>query len=232
MGFYESDRLVHYWFEAPYSTEDAMLTDVALRSLGVPACDGLESLAAISVAHVAHLFSVIVLFKLTLAVFGRASGRIAFTAAALHIISPAGLFLSGPYAESSCAFLSFAGCLNFVKSFGSNNGRTSASGDFLLILSGIMFGAATTFRSNGILNGLLLLEEAFRVLFRLKNGLKVETLRRLIAAGLGGLFVLAGFLLPQLIAYQEYCGDSSAEKRPWCKRTLPSIYTFVQDYYW
>lgn len=95
-----------------------------------------------------------------------------------------------------------------------------------------MFGTATTFRSNGILNGLLLLEEAVRVLLRLKDGMNIETFRRLIAAGVGGLFVLAGFLLPQFVAYQEYCTTSSQDRRPWCERTLPSVYTFVQEHYW
>jgi len=231
MGIYETYRLVYFWFDIPSSTLDAVLTSIALTTLGVPGYDGLESLVAILIAHIAHFFSVIVLFKLTLAVFGRASQRIAFTAAALHIISPAGLFLSGPYAESSCAFLSFAGCLNFVKSFGSN-GRTTAFHDFLLMLSGLMFGAATTFRSNGVLNGFLLLEEAVMLVFRLKDDLKLETLRRTLAAGIGGLFVLAGFLLPQFVAYQEYCGGPSIEKRPWCGNTPPSIYTFVQEHYW
>lgn len=95
-----------------------------------------------------------------------------------------------------------------------------------------MFGAATTFRSNGILTGFLLLEEAVRVLLRLKDGLNIVNLRRLVAAGVGGLFVLAGFLLPQLVAYQEYCTTSSLDRRPWCGRTLPSVYTFVQEHYW
>lgn len=231
LGLHETHCTMYFRFEALPFIVRSVLTAIALKNLGVPAYGGLESLVAILIAHVAHLFSVIVLFKLTLAIFGRASRRIAFTAAALHIISPAGLFLSGPYAESSCAFLSLAGCLNFAKSFGSD-GRPSASRDLLLILSGIMFGAATTFRSNGILNGLLLLEEAVRVLLRLKDGLKVETLRRLLASGIGGLFVAAGFLLPQLVAYQEYCGGRSQDRRPWCGRTPPSIYTFVQEHYW
>jgi phosphatidylinositol glycan class V len=153
------------------------------------------------------------------------------TAASLHIVSPAGLFLSAPYAESSCALLSFAGCLLFIKSLG-GNGPIKPSHDMIMLLSGVLFGVATTLRSNGVLNGLLLLEEAFRTLWSLKSGFRIASFRRLIAAGLGGLSVAVGFLLPQYIAWTEYCGNSQISPRPWCKRTLPSIYTFVQDHYW
>ncbi|KAE9370413.1 glycosyltransferase family 76 protein [Stipitochalara longipes BDJ] len=203
----------------------------ALEKAGIPRYDGLEGLMAIVIAHTAHLFSVLVLFNLTSAVFAQPSTWLAFTAASLHIISPAGLFLSAPYAESSCALLSFVGCFLFTKSLG-GNGPVTASHDLLVLLSGISFGIATTFRSNGILNGLLLLEEAFRTLWSLKTSFQISSFRRLIATGLGGVSVAVGFLLPQYIAYTEYCGVSEVNTRTWCKRALPSIYTFVQDHYW
>jgi phosphatidylinositol glycan class V len=191
----------------------------------------LEGLVAISLAHISHLLSVLALFQLTLAIFPARSSRFAIVASLLHIISPAGLFLSAPYAESSCALLSFCGCLLFSKSFG-RHGVTSTASDALVVLSGILFGLATTLRSNGILNGLLLLEEAVRTLLRLRHGLKFFILRRLIFTGLSGVIVACGLFLPQYIAYTEYCMDAENTPRPWCERTMPSIYTFVQDYYW
>ncbi|CZR57088.1 related to Dolichyl-phosphate-mannose-protein mannosyltransferase [Phialocephala subalpina] len=193
--------------------------------------EGLEALVAISVAHIAHLISVVLIFDLSLAVFPGSPPNFAFTAALLHIVSPAGLFLSSPYAESSCAALSFAGCLLFVKSIG-QNGKSTAVHDLYLLISGVLFGIATTFRSNGILNGLLLLEEALRTLSTLPFETQTAVLRRIFAAGLGGLSVAVGFLLPQYIAYQEYCGIIDTAPREWCQRTLPSIYTFVQNHYW
>lgn len=207
------------------------LTGTALEKAGIPHYDGIEGLTAIVIAHTAHLLSVIVLFSLTSAVFSEPSCWLAFTAASLHIISPAGLFLSAPYAESSCALWSFVGCLLFIKSLG-GNGPITGSHDILVLLSGVCFGIATTFRSNGILNGLLLLEEAFRTLWSLKSGFQMSSFRRLIVTGLGGLSVAVGFLLPQSIAYMEYCRGSDTPTRIWCQRTLPSIYSFVQDHYW
>ncbi|KAK0124284.1 ER membrane glycoprotein subunit of the GPI transamidase complex-like protein [Cadophora gregata] len=225
-----------YLFEQEWAfgwgfTRVIALCSHVLRNFGVPDYVGLEGLVAICIAHLSHFLSVIAVFSLTRALFSNYSVTFAFKAALFHIISPAGLFLSSPYAESSCALLSFIGCLLFTNSI-VHHGPNSASHDALVLLSGICFGLATTFRSNGILNGLLLLEEAFRTLLALKNGLQISVIRRLLATGLGGMCVGAGFLVPQFIAYREYCGGTTPDMRPWCQRAIPSIYTFVQDYYW
>lgn len=199
---------------------------------GIPHYAGLESIVAIAIAHTAHLLSSLTLFTLSKALFpGSSSSPFALIAALLHVLSPAGLFLSAPYAESSTALLSFLGCLLFTKSR-TSSGTSSASHDVLVLAAGMVFGAAATLRSNAILNGLLLLEEAVRSLYDLTNGFSVARVRRLLASGLGGLFVGIGFLLPQYIAYVEYCTTADIQPREWCGRTLPSIYTFVQDHYW
>jgi phosphatidylinositol glycan class V len=199
----------------------------ALEKIGLPHFDGIEGLAAVFIAHLSHLLSVLVLFQLTLALFPRHSRIFAFVSASLHIISPAGLFLSAPYAESSCALLSFAGTLAFYKSFAARGSLKH----FLILLSGLSFGIATTFRSNGILSGFLLLEQAVRLLMGLLKGLETRNILSLISTGVAGMLVGAGFVLPQYIAYTEYCrADTLA--RPWCQRTLPSVYVFVQDHYW
>lgn len=207
------------------------LTFAVTKKAGVPDYAGIEAIIAISIAHLMHLLSVLVLYKLTLIIFAGAVGT-ALTAASLHIISPAGLFLSSPFAESPCALFTFLGCLLFSKSFGAK-GQSSLSRDLLVLVSGLFFGVATSFRSNGILSGLLLLEEFFRVLLLLPQGPQLSILRRVFFTGLGGLAVGIGLLLPQYMAYSEYCTQPSfAGKRPWCENTLPSIYGFVQDHYW
>ena len=82
-----------------------------------------------------------------------------------------------------------------------------------LAAAGLTFGIAATFRSNLILNGLLLLEEALRTLYYLRYEFNLIKVRRLIATGLGGLLVGVGFVLPQYIAYREYCAPSSIQSR-------------------
>lgn len=209
----------------------ASLTKVGLGYLGVPHYDGLEGLVGILIAHVAHLFSILILYGLSMILFP--SKQIALVTALLHIISPAGIFLSAPYAESSCALLTFLGVFLFTKSFGSGASNRSLGHDLLILASGVVFGVATTFRSNALLNGLLLLEEAFRTFINLGDVFNVATFRRLIITGLGGMCVGIGFLLPQYLAYEEYCGATGVDStRIWCKNTIPSIYTFVQAYYW
>jgi phosphatidylinositol glycan class V len=177
---------------------------------------------------------VLVLYNLGLAVFPE-SLQIAFVAACLHIFSPAGIFLSAPYGESTFALLSFCGYLLFVWSFG-DDGEVTAVHDALVAAAGLFWGAATTIRSNGLLNGLIFLEEVFRIAYSSRYGVKISYIRRLFTTGIGGIFIAIGFLVPQYIAFQEFCGRPLASEgrflRPWCENRLPSIYTFVQSYYW
>merc|ERR1711964_627685 len=72
----------------------------------------------------------------------------------------------------------------------------------------------------------------YSVTLALRDGIQFGVMRRLLATGLGGMCVGAGFLIPQYIAYSEYCEGTDTDVRPWCQRFIPSIYTFVQDYYW
>lgn len=107
---------------------------------------------------------------------------------------------------------------------------SSARQDGFVVLAGLTLGLATTVRSNALLNGIVFAEEAVVVAWSVTKGMSVQKIRRLAAVGLGGCCIAVGFLLPQYIAYQEYC--SSASPRPWCASLAPSIYTFVQEHYW
>ncbi|KAL2266180.1 hypothetical protein VTJ83DRAFT_5532 [Remersonia thermophila] len=204
-----------------------------------------EGLVGIAVASTAHFLSALALYRLGEVVFGREPSQrktnpLPLIAALLHILSPAGLFLSAPYAESSFAFLSFTGYLLFALSCRlDGHGKRPALRDAYTILAGILFGVATAFRSNGILNGIPFAWEVVRLLPGLAGEdprrSKGDALRRLVALGLGGVCVAAGTVVPQAVAYQRFCfmmGDQGVEPRPWCGRWLPSIYAFVQSHYW
>lgn len=187
-----------------------------------------EAVAGIAVANAAHLLSALVLYRLGQVVWR--DQTLSLVAALLHVVSPAGLFLSAPYAESSFALLSFSGYLLFA--LGCRAEHRPTRRDLYTILSGIFFGLATAFRSNGILNGVPFAWEVLRNLPRLSQR-PTDTLRRLSALGVGGVCVAAGSLGPQAAAYLRFCsGASGPEGRPWCQGYVPSIYTFVQSHYW
>ncbi len=213
----------------------ADLSTLDLKRIGFQNYEFLESFVGISIAHTAHGLSVLALYSLTRAIFvSGQSQRFAFITACLHVFSPAGLFLSAPYGESTFALLSFSGYLLYVKSF-SFKSQVTAHQDIFIAASGLVLGSAATVRSNGLLNGLLFLEEAIRTACSLGNGPALLVLRRLIATGIGGLCVALGFIAPQFIAFQEFCGHDAPDHQPrriWCKYTLPSIYGFVQSHYW
>ncbi|KAI1763870.1 glycosyltransferase family 76 protein [Hypoxylon sp. FL1150] len=180
----------------------------------------------ICVAHASHLLSVLVLYELGLVIWK--NQRLAFIAALLHILSPAGLFLSAPYNESTYSLLSFVGYLFLAK--GLLGQKKTFAHDVSVVASGMWFGFATTFRSNGLLNGIPFAVALAQELFAAPS---LSSIRRRCALIIGGLAIAAGFIIPQLVAYQTFCSASSTtELRPWCTSRLPSIYSFVQEHYW
>ncbi|ODA80790.1 hypothetical protein RJ55_03750 [Drechmeria coniospora] len=190
----------------------------------------LEPLVAIALAHLAHLTAVLALYRLTMIL--SAERKLAFVASALHIFSPAGIFLSAPYAESPFAGLTFIGNVLFALSIKNRSDPLARS--VLIVGAGIVFGLATAFRSNGLGSGVLFAVSAVHGLAALARERTVANLMGLAAAGIGGLCVAAGSALPQFVAWKRYCDDALPElgPRPWCSRTIPSIYTFVQEEYW
>ena len=197
--------------------------------LGLHSSWSLEPLVGIVIAHSSHLLSVLVLYQLGWTIWR--DRRVAVLAGLLHVLSPAGLFLSAPYQESTFSLLSFTGYLFFAHSC--LNGNSLIVRDVLLVLSGIFFGLATTFRSNGLLNGIPFAYEFLRESVTLVTRPSLASVRKIVALGIGGLCVAAGSGVPQFWAYQTYCsGASDSDLRPWCSELVPSIYSFVQHHYW
>ena len=200
---------------------------LALTFLGIQNRGHPESAAGVLVANVSHLLSALVLNSL-----GRVITRddtVALVAALLHIFSPAGLFLSAPYAEAPFALLSFSGYLLYAQSCATT--RSPLARDAQIILAGVLFGVATAFRSNGISHGVPFAWEFVQHLLALPRR-PLPAIRRLIPLGIGGICVAAGSVVPQFIAYRRFCEPSASLQRPWCQGRLGSIYAFVQVHYW
>jgi phosphatidylinositol glycan class V len=154
----------------------------------------------------------------------------------LHIISPAGLFLSSPYGESTSAFTAFAGLFCYISALDHEyksadpSALTSAA---WTVLSGFFFALSTLVRSNGLLHGTLFLVDAFLALHAHLVGckpLRLARITRLLSIIIAGSLIAFAFALPQAIAYTEFCTPFNS--RPWCARAIPSIYSWVQKEYW
>ncbi|KAJ9608673.1 ER membrane glycoprotein subunit of the GPI transamidase complex-like protein [Cladophialophora chaetospira] len=147
--------------------------------------------AGVLLSHLSHWLSVVQLWSLVNALSGEqkdGDSRLAFNTAVLHIISPAGVFLSTPCSESLFSFLSMSGFLSLVYALRQFDKQQTLAGSSAMVRAGFRFCAATMVRSNGILAGLPLLIEAITsALSILTKGLtKVRTayLASLVATGL------------------------------------------------
>lgn len=157
----------------------------------------------------------------------------AYVTALLYIFSPAGIFLSAPYAESLFAFLSFSGLRLYISALSLPEKRKFVAAA-QTVIAGAIFGQATGIRSNGILAGLLYVGDALISCAKLLREAFTRTqLLTLTSTICGGLLLGFGLFVPQFEAYNQYCTVVPLqETREWCRRRLPSIFTFVQSHYW
>jgi phosphatidylinositol glycan class V len=202
----------------------------SLRQQGHPAC---EILAALLVSNLSNATATVLLYELTSVLFkGHTKSRsIAVVTTMLHIICPAGIFLSTPYSESLYSMLAFAGYYVFSSARHTSMGSSSLCTP-LILLSATLFSLACLVRSNGILNGLLFLIDFVVSICRCWKRPQVEKLIQIFMLGIGGLIIAAGVMLPQVLAWQQFCGSDAAIRPQWCDRIIPSIYSWVQEHYW
>lgn len=194
-----------------------------------------HALCYMILANASHLLAVITLYRLArdlIPTSTQARSRIAFTAALLHIASPAGVFLSAPYGESTFAMLNFAGTWSYSRAFKLRRGGSTTKELLYTILAGLLFALASTARSNGLLSGMLFVGDvADAVLHPRDTILQSRRLLRLVFVGIAGSITAIGFAAPQIVAFREYCMNNTTP-RIWCERIPPSIYSWVQDHYW
>lgn len=187
------------------------------------------------VSHLSHYLSVLALYALTKALFGhrtQSQKAFCFISAALHIVSPAGAFLSAPYGEALFACLNLTGYYCYVAALLAEESGKCTRRDVNFLTAGCLFALATSVRSNGILSGCLFFYDAVSgCLDILSRGISLSSVRRMIFILLGGSIITLGLIGPQYIAYTTYCADA-ASSRPWCEQRLPSIYVWVQSHYW
>ncbi|KAL5336805.1 GPI mannosyltransferase 2 [Aspergillus crustosus] len=193
------------------------------------------AVSAVALAHVAHYLSVLALYRLSINVFGHATKRrrlLCFLSAALHIISPAGAFLSAPYGEPLFSFLNITGFYIYSSSQIDLSASRPSRSHAKLLLAGCFFAAAAFIRSNGILSGILLAYDALKQSYNIISRRPfIATTIRLGFVGVSGCIVALGLVFPQYIAYTAYCAGETSP-RPWCQSLVPSIYGWVQDHYW
>ncbi|KAK9450182.1 uncharacterized protein V1518DRAFT_195942 [Limtongia smithiae] len=178
------------------------------------------AIAAILIAHACHYLAVITLYAVstkiekdlraleTEASSGRSVSGANFplVAALLYIISPGGVFMSAGYAETLFAFFGFLGI--FLREINQH------------ILAGLSFAITCGLRGNGVLWGIIFLNDLY-------EAVQLKRWKKSVGVIIGGSLIGIGFLSGQVYAYYRYCPG-----RPWCDNAIPSIFGFVQSHYW
>ena len=206
-----------------------------LNRTGAPQDVSTAAIAGIIVSHITHYLSVIALYGLSVNVFGAETSTkkvMCFLSAALHVISPAGAFLSAPYGEPLFSFLNLSGFYIYSSSLWDRYSDKRVVAGAKLLVSAVLFALGTTVRSNGILSGFLFACDAIFQLWEVwVKGVSLGACIHLATIIVGGCIVGSGMVFPQFVAYMAYCTPDGVS-RPWCIWDLPNIYTWVQSYYW
>jgi phosphatidylinositol glycan class V len=192
--------------------------------------------------NVCHLLSTFVLFRLASLLDSTQlhNKRVAFVTSILHILSPAGVFLLAPYSEAPFAFLNFLASYFYAKAILERSRQNSRIwSDIYILAAGFLFGLATMVRSNGLFAGIIFACDA--AIWIVSSVVTVKQvaftnyrlLPSLWSTILAGSMVGAGFAIPQITAYREFCmGGLPSDQPPWCTAMPPSITTYIQSKYW
>lgn len=191
------------------------------------------------VTNLCHFLAALTLFHYTKLVFQNARlftpERVALSALALFVLSPAAMFLTAPYSEAIAALFSFQ-CLylrerSLVVHYG-----TPIIHKPLYLASGVAAAVAYGFRANCLLLGLIYVYDLGGVAhFLSKSSVMAGAMdnasfsTRLLPI-VAGLILGSGFLASQIYNYMAVCYGS--DRGEWCSARIPSLFTYAQAHYW
>lgn len=169
--------------------------------------------------NVAFLFAALYLYRLSFVILK--DSKASLLASILFCFNPASIFYSSIYTESLYALFSIGGLYYLM----------SGAKNFPVLWLAITGSA----RSNGVLNagyyGFKALHQSYCAICVQKRACLV--LQVLLAGALRCICIFIPFLAFQAYGYYNIChGRSPDEMRPWCKKRVPLLYSFIQSHYW
>lgn len=169
-------------------------------------------LSAFILNLILHTATVVALYHMVYLVSHKR--KLSLISSVLFCFSPASIFMSVMYTEMLFAFCTFYGLWLLL------------AGQHWMASALFAFSCAT--RSNGIVNcGFIVY---FGLLSKLRQQMPRETLWNLLTTVGQCLLACLPFVVFQTYGYLVYCVPRNV--RPWCRDTIPLIYSFVQKHYW
>lgn len=194
------------------------------------------AITGLLLSHLTHFLATLLVWRIAKLLINDTTdnNHLPFITTLIYILSPAGVFLSAPYTESLFAFCNLTGTYLYLLWLKGTTASEHIVVSLLPLFAGVFFGFATFVRSNGILSGTFFAVDALQTLREVMNkGVSQQIATRFLLICCGGVIVATGMIVPQYLAFREYCLQGLAQdRRSWCSNTIPSIFTFAQAHYW
>lgn len=178
------------------------------------------SLAGLLVSNLCYVVSIVLFHRVSLRVLG--SESLTALATILYTVPPSSVFMTGAYTEGLF-------CMCTMGALWALFCQESIWGGAVCIAASCMT------RSNGVLHIGFLGHFALRGIVRSclesnnRNRKVLIGILKLVAASCIAVFPLLHF---QMQGYQRFCEVNNGLERTWCRKSVPSIYGFVQEAYW
>lgn len=169
-------------------------------------------LTGVLISLFSHFMTMVNIFRLTLLLGG--DEYFAFLASAFCCVSPAFAYQNAVYSESLFSALVTKGMIDFY------SGRK--------FQAAMMWSLSSLARSNGVLMAGFFANDIVRIF---GGRFTFASIARIVKSVILTAITLLGYVAFQAYGYQLYCMEEDF-LRPWCDRTIPDIYGFVQAEYW